>query len=369
MGYVYRKWYYRVLAGMLDMAGRILFLPAGFRRRAGYSAPSRLLVIRVDHIGDVVSAIPVFPALKKAFPGARVDLMAPPWAEDLMDDVPGVDGIVCFDAPWFSRSPGTDTGCLRGVRNMAGLIRRGQYDAAVDLRGDLRHIVAMYLSGTERRIGYGMTGGGFLLTDRPRHEAKLHETESDLRLLEPLGVNEKAVSPLIPVKRRWDQEARAILEGHGVEGGYALVHPVPGHDAKKWHDEGFRQTAEAFLDRGITPVFTGSSADREAVRRILNGVPGAVDISGETSLGALCALAAGAGVFVGVDSGPSHLAAASGAPTVIVFGGINDPRRWAPRGDHVRVLYPGEGGNLGNISANRVMSAAEDLLSDGEGER
>ena len=362
MRYVYRKKAYKILFSVVDTLGWIVSCPRVLFRRSGDIYPKKLLIIRLDHIGDVVGATAVLAPLRKYFPGTSVHMMVPSCAEELIAPLPYVDRAVKFDAPWFRRGGHSGEGWFSGVKHMAALIKAGDYDTVIDLRGDFRHILAIFLAGVKNRIGYGITGGGFLLTNCVPCEGVEHETFRALKLLGPLGIHAGPSPTEVPVTSAYRENAAALKKDLGIGGRYAVIHPVPGHSSKNWKTGYFSDLIVGISRMGMTPVIIGASGDREIVYNIIerSGVE-AKDIAGKTSLGTMAAIMAGAEVFVGVDSGPAHISAALCTPTVIIFGGANDPDQWAPKGDNVKVLYPGRDKDLSLVTPEDVLRAVEEV--------
>ena len=365
MKYVYRKKIYIFLFTAVDLVGGLVFKPFRALQRGGREDIRRILLIRADHIGDVIASTVVLGPLKKAFPQAEIDFLTSSWAYDLVKGSPNITRVIQFDPPWFTRRSRRPGEGVRGFFEMARIMRQGRYDLVVDLRGDARHIAAMFLAGVKRRISYGITGGGFLLTDQVPYEGPAHETDRNLALLRPLGLDERSSGVRIDFTEKDAEDARAVMGRTSIRGGYAVMHATPGHDTKDWNEENFAAVLKYLsAGKGLAPVLVGSGADSERVRRII-GLSGgdAVDLSGRTRLGMLGPILKGASLFVGVDSGPSHIAAASGIPTVILFSGVNDPLQWAPRGDNVKLVYPGRNRTLADVRSDEVCAAIDEVLA------
>ncbi len=364
MRYVFKKKKYVILFSVLDALGTVLMLASWIARRALPFKVDRMLIIRGDHIGDVIAATVVLEPLREAFPEATIDFVAPSWAADILSANPFLDNVIPFDPPWFDRSAGGPVFDMNGFRELVELIRKGNYELAIDLRGDFRHILAMYLAGVRYRIGYGVTGGGFLLTHMVPYDTKKHETERNAALLEPLGIEGETGKVGLFLSEEDDEKTDIVRREYGIEKDYAVVHPVPGHKAKNWNEYDFAQVVKyVHDDKGLMPLIVGSESDGKAAKEILSlaGVEG-VDLSGKTSLATLGWLASGASLFIGVDSGPSHIAASTGIPSVILFSGVNDPEQWAPKGDNVRIVYPGEGKDLSWVTPPQVYKAIDEVL-------
>ena len=368
MKYVYKKKIYKIIFSILDILGGILFFPAKIFRCKPPENVGKILVIRCDHIGDVLAATIVPELLRKAYPSARIDFMAPSWAKDVLENNPGLDNIIEFDAPWFSRRHIGLPVRMKGLQDMTRIIKSGRYDIAIDLRGDVRHITAMFLAGVKCRLGYGITGGGFMLTHMVPYEGVMHETERNVALLKPLEINVSAPGIKLYLSEEDLGKTDLLMEETGIEGPYAVFHATPGHYTKKWTAQGFVEVIRYISEKkGLMPVLVGSETDMGFAKKITD-VAGTriIDLSGRTSLNVLGQTLRKASLFVGVDSAPAHIAAAAGTPSVVLFSGVNDPRQWAPKGENVKLVYPGKGEKLSVVSAGEVCRVIDELLRSGE---
>ncbi len=361
--YVYKKKVLILFAILLDAVGYTLFLPLRcFRKKFDPRTVGRTLIIRADHIGDVVNATCLIKPAREAFPGAHIDLTVSPEAFDLVKDNPSLDGVVVFDAPWFSRKK---QGMIAGVKSfffMLGVVKK--YDLVMDLRGDMRHIFAMFLAGVRYRAGYGVTGGGFFLTHEVPYEGVRHEIDRNMDVLRMFrgGTGNGVPDLYFPESDR--AVAERLKKEAGLNGPYAVVHPFPGHSAKVWSPEKFAETVRRISsDKKIVAVFIGSSGDRAKVDELIGlSRTECVNRAGSTPFGVLYYLLKGARFFLGVDSGPAHIASVAGTPSVILFSGINDPDQWAPRGENVHLVYPGRGKDLSGVGVEEVVKIIEVTL-------
>ena len=173
--YVYRHGLKRIAAAFFDFVGAWLTLP--FRHPpANIESVKKILVIRLDQIGDVVMTRPALKAIQERFPQAEMDALVSSETAPLFSFIPGIHTVIVFKGGWFS--------ILR-------LLRLRKYDLAIDFRGDLRNIALMAAAGIPHRLGYGITGGGFLLTHEGRFSRRLHQVELNLQLLSPLKVESR----------------------------------------------------------------------------------------------------------------------------------------------------------------------------------
>jgi len=370
--------------------GLVDFLGYGLKRLYGGGSPRlmpaeeyrRVLLIRLDHLGDGVFTLPALEAARRVFPKARITLLGGPWAESLVQPGAWVDEVKSFQAPWFDRRRPRKFN-LSAFSGIKGWMRDQKFEIGIDFRGDLRHLLWMKTAGVPVRIGYGGTGGGFLLTHEAPLDRTRHEVESNLQLLRFFQPDLAPVAtPDLFVPPEAEGRVRSLLEREGVDPLKPLVvlQVTAGYPSKEWDKEKFVGLIQKLSGEGFEVAVLGAPEDRERVGCIVrNSGNQARDLSGKTNLGELAALLKRAFVYVGLDSGPSHLAVALKKPCVLIYSGVNDPRRWGPwslgREDRVRLLQfdvfcspcglpvcPRNHECLEPIGVEQVMGAVRDLL-------
>ncbi len=331
--------------------------------------PARLLVIRPDHIGDLLFATPALRALRAAYPRAHLAALVGPWGADIVRRNPFLDEVLTCDFPWFSRRPKSSP--LEPYRLLWAEARRLRslgFDLALNLRFDFWWgALLAYLAGIPRRVGYDIAECRPFLTDAVPYMPGRHEVQQNLTLAEQVaggGSGTQGISdfgfriseldfPLSDAERAF---ARQWLAAHGLGEGEALVaiHPGAGAAVKLWPVERWAALASALAERhGVCILLTGSAGERPLVEAVAAGMHTQPLLAvGETTLGQLAALFAACRLVLGVDSGPLHLAVAVGAPTVHLFGPV-DPALFGPWGDPAR---PRRSGGLGK-PAHAVVQA------------
>jgi ADP-heptose:LPS heptosyltransferase len=152
----------------------------------------------------------------------------------------------------------------------------------------------------------------------------------------------------------------ADTSGLGMPERFALL--VPGgsahRPAKRWPGERYAALARALAARGVTPVLTGAAAEADVLDRIHAAAPEALHLGGRTSLDQIAALARRAALAVGNDTGPMHILATCGCPTVVLFGDDSDPALCAPRGRAVAIVRRAA---LATLPVAAVLEAADAL--------
>ena len=377
--YVYRSGAKRAAAGLLDFAGDLVLARRPFP--VDWARVERAAVLRLDHLGDLINALPALRRLRKALPKAALDLWVGPWGLELAGLFRDVDAVRVAEAPWFGR-PRREAWPWASIAALGEGLRAGNYGAAFELRGELRHLLALRRSGIRVRAGLALTAGRFLLTHPARWNPALHEQEQNLSLLDQAGLPTAAAdgAPYLHLDAAALREAAAVSRSLKLGRAPVLVQAACGTNAKRWSPEAWAAVLRG-LPAGAPLALLGSAAEAPEMRAIAARVRRPVAVAaGRLSLAALAALLGRARLLLSVDSGPAHLAAVQGAPVLALFSGTNDPRRWAPRGRRVRILrapdFPCSPCELtdcpyGNacmraIGPRDVLAAARRMLKEGK---
>ncbi|MDP9371128.1 MAG: glycosyltransferase family 9 protein, partial [Chloroflexota bacterium] len=305
---------------------KVLFTPARRRPRPA-RPPRRILVLRRCCLGDVLMTTPLLRALDEAYPDATITYATGGWSAAAIRGNPRVDRLI--EMP--------DRQGPRELAQLAGRLRRERFDLAVlPERSPLVPLVAL-LAGIPRRVGFDSAHRGFALTDPVLVRGVRHEVERALDLARALGI--PVPSPRLEYRPGAEAGARVarLLAEHSVASPLLVIHPGGGAnpgavmDAKRWPPERFGAAADGLLARhGGGVILVGGSGDRAAVDATRAAMRGAaLDFCGALDLDALAALCRRAALYVGNDSGATHLAEACGAPTVVVFG-PTDPAMYGP---------------------------------------
>lgn len=314
-------------------------------------ATPRILLIRPDHLGDMVLTTPVLDALKSHIPGAHITMMVGPWSSEVVARHPAIDRLLLCSFPGFQRTPQKALAPYIMLFNLAQQLRRGNYDIAINLRSDFWWGAAlMYLARIPRRVGYAITPGTpFLNHTIPFHAAEL-ATVSNLRLvnvaLATLGhasLTEPytpAQYPLVfaPTPEEYaDVQQRLNKEGITENTPIVVIHPGTGAAVKLWRNEAWAHCANALptlltTSTQVRIILTGSPNERPLLEEIARGITTPPVMLTDLTVGQLAALLGRASLVLGVDNGPLHLAVAQRTPTVQIFG-PTDPRVFGPWGN------------------------------------
>ncbi len=318
---------------------RAAALLMGGGSRTGGSALKRILVMRPDHMGDLLLSIPALQALRALRPHWHIGLLVGPWNEELALHIPSVDEVLTLPFPWFDRRPkGGWAAPYQLLRREAAKLQTGGWDAALVLRHDFWWgAMLAAAAGVPVRIGYDMAECRPFLTHAVPSGSLRHETEQCLTLVQamiPGGASLDLTFEERGLRLTREEEqfsARWLLE-RGIQGPVIAVHPGAGAPVKLWPVERFASVAQALAaDSGAAVMVTGSAAEHSLVRAVVERCGGTAYEAAGLRIGELAALLRRCTLAVGTDSGVMHLAAAVGTPTVRLYGPV-DPARFGPAG-------------------------------------
>jgi heptosyltransferase-2 len=292
-----------------------------------------LLVAAGGGIGDTLLAGVVAHALHSRF--AHVDALVLPGHRAIAEHDPSIDRVHVLASPVPTAED------LRALGYAAAIVTWATFTTAV----------VPALAQIPVRVGQARRLYSPLFTKRvtvrsERGDHATHWTQILLDYARAIDCDDPVGRPVFAVTAADRHAADAVLAECSIGAAYALLHPTRGLSAQRerWPAAGFIALARALRERDRLPLLvTGTAADAPIADAIARGA-NAVSIAGATSIGTFAALAERARYVVAMDSGPMHLAAAAGAPTLGIFALQSDePDRWAPLGPHtavVRAIYP-----------------------------
>ncbi len=305
----------------------------------------RILLVKPDHLGDVVMASSVLPAIRRRFPEARIDFVASREGADFLAGDPLVGKVHVHEHLLLRREGSLPARILRHAATFPAAvraIRRERYDLCLLLRSHFDNDLFLALLGGCRFVaGHGTDGFGPLLDAAAEWEEGVHETRHAQEVLEAAGIPADGGPAALRIGGAPgdDDAVSRLMALHGLApGGFVVLHPGTGNPAKQWGAAKWRELARAMACAGHKVVLTGSRAEAALLREIAAGAEGVVDLSGQLTVRGLAALFGKAKALVCLDSLAAHLGGAAGTETFVVYSGIPDPARWAPTGANVRLL-------------------------------
>jgi ADP-heptose:LPS heptosyltransferase len=331
------------------------------RAESGRGVARRIAVLRaLPGLGDLLCAVPALRALRAAFPFAEISLIGLPSAGWFADRFARyVDRLVPLTAwPGLPETPGP----AEEARAFLARAKAAAYDLALQLHGDGTVTNNLIARLGAARVG-GMASCGGPRPDAatfPVVSADASEVERLLTVLRTIGVDAPQRELEWPERAADLAELATAAPGLSVRS-YAVLHPGSSLPSRRWEVGGFAAVGDRLTAAGLDVVITGVDSERDVTADVAHTMASpALDLAGSCSLGAAAALVRRAAIVVTNDTGMSHLAAAVGTPSVVVFL-VTDPRRWKPEAPiHVAV----RAGDDVSGTAGRVLSAADTLLGD-----
>jgi len=291
---------------------------------------SRIAVFRALNLGDLLCFVPALRALRHAFPQAWIALVGLESARPVAEAFPHyVDELLLF--PGIAAFP-EQRPDRRALPAFYESVAARRFDVALQMHGDGTHSNEVVRRFGARRWGGFVPGPGQAREGRflPWPDA-LPEARRYLALLNHLGLEARDAGLEFPLDDQDRREAAELARRSGIDlARTVLLHPGARLASRRWPVERFAAVARRLAAQGWQVAVTGSPSERVLAGELVRGAAGAaVDLSGGTSLGGLAALLRQSRLLICNDTGISHVAAAVGAPSVVIASG-SDVKRWAP---------------------------------------
>ena len=288
------------------------------------NAAPRILVIKLGALGDVVQATGPFAAIREHHKDAHITLLTGPAYREFLD------ASGWFDEIWVDTRPGWKN--WRDWFRLRHRLKRGRFDRVYDLQTSDRSSAYFHIMLPGRRPEWS---GIARLASHPHANTQrddMHTVERQAEQLAMAGIADVPAPSL-----DW---VLADVSRFGIKAPYVLL--VPGGSAhrpeKRWPVGSYTELARRLVAKGVTPVLIGAGADAHATGTVDSFCAGARDLTAETSFAEIVVLARGAAGAVGNDTGPMHIIATAGCPTVALYSFASDPALCAQKGPDVTIL-------------------------------
>ncbi|HST74731.1 MAG TPA: glycosyltransferase family 9 protein [Acetobacteraceae bacterium] len=304
---------------------------------------SRVLAMKLDHIGDFFTAVPALRRLRALFPEARITLLGSPGLRGFAVATGAVDDFIGFE--FFHARSGLGQKALEEseLGALAARLAPERFDLAIDLRKHLDTREILRRTGARHLAGFDHLGQFPWLDvalewegDRGMHPKRSHVGDDLLNLVEAIGTASGADRTVLPPAAPGTLDFLPPDARGWFDRPVVCVHPGVGNVMRQWPAAHFARLIDRLVeDHGVRVVLIGGGDEAALGNEVLAGVmsPGAVlSLIGRVKLADLPALLAACALFVGNNSGPKHIAAALGVPTVGIHSGVVDATEWAPLG-------------------------------------
>jgi heptosyltransferase-1 len=306
---------------------------------------TKILLIKLSAVGDVVHTLPVLNKLRRRYPNARIDWLVTPAIGELLRHHSALNNVIDFTRD--ASAPPWAWTALTSYARLAAKLRRIGYDLVIDLHCQSRSAFLAFVTGAPVRIGFdkeraevwnnsrkvtddfrkhawqGAREGAWLFYTHhiPLPTLDVHVIDHYQSVGKLLGFDAGATDFSFNIPQAAHERIDALLRERGAgDARPVIIAPRGNWETKRWPDEKSAEVARHFLQRGHAVVLVGAPRERAVGENIARLAPGVVDLTGETTLSELAALISRAAICIAHDSGPMHLAVALDRPVVALFG-------------------------------------------------
>lgn len=302
----------------------------------GWNQFKKILLVRPDNMGDLVMTTPAFRALKQTFPEAHLTLLTSTVGGVVAAGLPEIDETIIFDVPWV-KNGSADAAQLdddtNGVTALVEQLKREKFDAAILFtvysQNPLPAAMICYLAGIPQVLGYCRENPYRLmncwLPDTEPLQGVQHEVERQLSLVASIGAKTDDKHLRLPVKMDSLAQAKEILSSTiDSDKKWLILHAGVSEQKRKFPPEHYAKAMRQLVKQGWQIVLTGSESEMQDVADLAAQIgDGAFNLAGKLNLDQLIAAISLAPIVVSNNTGPVHLAAATGTPVVVLYAMTN----------------------------------------------
>ncbi len=302
-----------------------------------------IVILRLDRIGDFVLGVPAFRAIRQAYANDRISVLVPSDVADLAKACPYFDEVYIFDALWLK--PGAKAlSRWKSALKLIRFLRRMPIDLILNFRYQSRlDALVTGLSGAKRRMGFQLGWPSLFLSQRipqPLHD--MHQVDRNLLIPQHLGIALKERNLEMWVNDHDQKTAQDHLPSQELLPGMnrIAIHLGAAMPSKRWPGESFSALIhELHMATQADMLILGGEQDKGFAQDVLDGLEcPIVNLVGKLDLMQMAALVKHCRVFIGCDTGATHVAAAMSVPILSLFSAANESAVWRPWGPHVKVL-------------------------------
>ena len=304
-----------------------------------------ILVVKLDHIGDCMTALPALRRLKELFPKARFCVLANRATKSIWAAEAAVDEILEFDFFHARSGLGKKSVASQDLLDLRQRLEPFRFDLAVDLRKspDTRHVLqytaARFLAGYDHQGQYPWLDIALEWEGDTRYAPKHQNIADDiLNLVEAIGTSCRATRSIFRADRKITLTLSAAEQKQIFGKRVVCIHPASGSEMRQWPAEYFAELVDLILaHHDVHVIIVGGPDEMDIAQTVLDGIrqrSAVYCLVGKFKLAELPTLISQCALFVGNNSGPKHIAAALGVPTIGVHSGVIDSYEWGPVGDN-----------------------------------
>ena len=297
----------------------------------------KILVVRLDRLGDLVLSLPAIEALRRQYPTAHISLLTRSWTRELLEGHPLLDEVIAYEY----EKKGRHRFGLGYFRFLKEIICH-RFDVAFVLHPGLRSYLLAFLAGIPYRLGYQSRWGFFLTSSvsDQRHVGIRHESEYAFEVIRAFGVEtpQESRATLFPSPLLGAQLASKFnLKNVRETEPWIAIHPGASCVSKRWNIERFEALGKKIMEQfSHRLIIIGGKEEKSLGHRLkVRWGNRATDLTGKLNLRELPVILQRCDLLISNDSGPVHVATAVGTRVISLFGrnqaGLS-PRRWKPLG-------------------------------------
>jgi len=288
-----------------------------------------ILVVKLSSIGDLVHTLPAVAAIRRSLPTAEISWAVETRSAEILRGSPVIDNLIEIDTRSIRGASLPEI--LPEIKRQARVVRARKYDVAIDFQGLLKSAVIARLSGAKVRWGFAKdelreSASRFVYTDTVEIPAKTHIIRKNIFLAAAachFAFDDSLIEYPISTDDVHAAEAKEVINRVGPD--FVILNPAGGWVTKLWHVEKFGLLADAIMhETGMRSVIVTGPNEADLARRATFSSKSDAIIPAEPTLKGFYELARRARLYVGGDTGPTHIAIAAGAPVVALFG----PTEW-----------------------------------------
>lgn len=290
----------------------------------------RVLIVKLGSIGDIVHTLPALAAIRRGLPEAEISWAVEEETAEILRRNRMIDNLIEVDTRRL-RGGKIIEDILLDVGRQVRDLRKFKFDVAIDFQGLWKSAMVAKLSGAKRRWGFASDGlrepsSRLLLTDTVETPERLHVVRKNLALAAgALGIDVPDDNFEFPIETTEEHRAEAAAIASQAGSKFAILNPGGGWVTKLWHAEKFGELADVLWEKkGIASVVTTGPNEGPLAEKVAANSRSGHAILSQPGLKGFFELAKLATIYIGGDTGPTHIAMAAGAPVVGLFG----PTEW-----------------------------------------
>jgi len=308
----------------------------------------RVLVVRLDNIGDIVMLTPALRALRQSLPDVHLTLLATPSGSQIAPLLPWINEVITHRPSWQDISNSMPHDPER-EQALVTAIRTGKFDAALIFTSFTQSphppAYVCYQAGIPIRVGQSKEFGGAMLSHwvKPLSDV-YHQVDRNLHLMESAGFTVDNRAMELQISAAVQESAGHILQDAGIDPSLPFIVLAPGAscDTRRYDGERFAAAMRSLSSKtGLPVVIVGSDKETVLAKYIMDTAQrySIVSVMGRTSVPEMAAIIRSSHLVIANNSGPLHIADAFKRPTIALYSGADYEQQWRPRYALSRVLY------------------------------